>query len=95
MWNRAAHPTPLSIISFGTAPIHYTVRNRLAAVGAPVTGYGADGGACNAPNLPAYTLSIPTAQVFHDVPGGVPGGVGATIDVDLYLVQQKMLSELV
>jgi hypothetical protein len=92
-YTRAVLPNPVNVISFGTVNLHHASMAGInAARGAtPITGVGAGGPACNAAGIAAYQLPIPTALLYTGDPGGVPLGLGANINIDLFLVQQRVL----
>jgi len=87
---------PTSIISFGTAPFHpipiATVNSWNWGTPPPhYTGLGIPGTlVCSALAQGGYQIQIPTAALYHRVIGGVPGGLGANIPLDLYPIQQSI-----
>jgi hypothetical protein len=94
LFTRAALPNPTHVISFGTAAIHpQSMASVNAASGAtPLIGVGTAGAvACNAAGLAAYQLPIPAALLFTGDPNGVPMGVPANINIDLFRVQEDVL----
>ncbi|CAG8607011.1 2903_t:CDS:2 [Acaulospora morrowiae] len=66
---------PDVVKSFGTAPLHRnTIDFLLNDVGVKITGVGFTATTCNAPSIPNYQLHIPTVELFHGSPSGVPAG---------------------
>ncbi|CAG8716163.1 23119_t:CDS:2 [Gigaspora rosea] len=80
---------------FGTFP-----ENAIILPGLPIPATG-----CTGPGLPNFTISIPVIEVFYNPPNPVPADYasvipaaltptidpGATLDIDLYLIQQMVL----
>jgi len=85
---------PTFAVSFGTHQLSQATRNSIPG-GIPLTGVGENTPAgpaypaCNALGLPDYQLRIPTALLFAGVPTGVPGGLGANVTMDLFVIQQR------
>ena len=93
------NPTvPTIAKSFGTAPLHVSVRNYLHNVaGVPadgITGVGFGSGPCNDANIPDYQIAIPTISLFNGVIGGIPNGVPNNFSIDLWNLHDEMLNNL-
>ncbi|CAG8670423.1 11080_t:CDS:1 [Acaulospora morrowiae] len=82
--------------SFGTAPLHISTQNYLQnTANVPVntiTGVGYGGVPCDGANLQDYQIAIPTILLFNGVPGGVPNGVPANFNIDLWRLQDAILN---
>jgi len=84
--------SPVQAISFGTGPIHANALSSMpqAIMSTPISGVidGFGGQLCNQANLEAFQISIPVADLYHGVPGGVPVGLPSNLLIDLYKVQR-------
>jgi len=93
LFQRANPVVPTSAISFGTAPIHHTTLHTINALGgARVVGHGCGGPGCDGAGLSLYQLQVPTVSLFHPLP--VPAPLPPVIPVDLFVVQQRILHEM-
>lgn len=91
--NNVPNTTPAQVISFGTAPIHAKALTSMPPVIPPliVGNHGIAPQVCNAAGLPAFQINLPTAELYHGVPGvpnGVPVGVPAVLPLDLFQLQR-------
>jgi len=86
---------PDVILSFGTAPLHYSTIDFLTnIVGVPlanITGVGFSAIACNAPGIPDYQVHIPVAELFNGSSGGIPAGSINGFYLDLWKLQNVVL----
>ncbi|CAG8618883.1 1490_t:CDS:2 [Ambispora gerdemannii] len=93
------NPTILVIAkSFGTAPLSDISRtyllNTIRVPANMITGVDDDFGGirCDHANMPEYQIYIPTILLFNDVPGCVPGDVPNNFIIDLWRLQDAILT---
>jgi hypothetical protein len=90
---------PVFTVSFGTSRLKQNVRAVLPGGAVNLTGVGESDAngvpypACNSVGIPDYQFRVPTVLAFAGVPGGVPGGLGANIMLDLFQIQQRVFAE--
>ncbi|RUS18521.1 hypothetical protein BC937DRAFT_88666, partial [Endogone sp. FLAS-F59071] len=93
------NPTPTRpdvVISFGTAPLPHGAKATLRAKRVPagiITGLLQRGDPpCDAPGIPAYSMNFPAAHLFNRDPAGVPAGLAASFNLDLWPIQTEVMS---
>lgn len=89
---------PTQTISFGSAPLATSIINFLMTnMGVTLqnfTGLGFGNPPhppCTSLGLPLYQLHLPAIEIFEGVPGGVPAGIPAIWNIDLYPVRGDLI----
>ncbi|KAJ7552800.1 hypothetical protein O6H91_06G070600 [Diphasiastrum complanatum] len=79
---------PISIISFGSAPLYSTVTSWINHAGwGGVCGGVANDPPCNVLNFPLYRIDCPSNSVFVGLPA-IPNGALANYSLDLFRIQE-------